>query len=48
MAFGEVGRLGQPIIHLDVDVGVVIAAPWRVITVVPKPLQVGRQATLAR
>ena len=48
MAFGEVGRFGRPIVHLDVDIEVVIAVPGRLELVVPQPLEVGWQAPGAR
>ena len=48
VAFGEVGRFGTPVVHLDIDVVVVVAGPgWRV-AVVPQALQVGRQAARPR
>ena len=39
----QVRRLGQPVVHLDVDVGVVVAVPGRLDGVGPEALQVGRQ-----
>src|SRR5262249_6606642 len=42
-ALGEVGDLRRPVVHLDIDVGVVVAAPWRIVGVVPKALQIGRE-----
>ena len=47
-ALGQVGRLGGPVVHLDVDVRVVIGMPRRIVAVVPQPLQIGRQAAGAR
>ena len=47
-ALGEIGRFGGPVIHLDVDVGVVIRMPRRLVVVVPKPLQVRGQPAGAR
>jgi len=38
MTLGKIGNFGRPIVHLDVDVGVYIAVPWRVVAVVPNPL----------
>ena len=48
VAFGQPGRLGQPVVHLHVDVGVVIAAPGRVVPNVPHPLKIGRQRSRPR
>ena len=45
VALGEVGRLRGPVVHLDVDVGVVVAVPRRLVAVVPQPLEIGRQPT---
>ena len=42
-ALAQVGRVGHPVVHLHVDVGMVIAAPGRLVAVVPFALQVGRQ-----
>ncbi|MCY1228948.1 hypothetical protein D9M72_412970 [compost metagenome] len=44
----EVGGLGAPVVHLNVDVVVIVAGPRGVVAVVPQPLQVGRQPTRAR
>ncbi len=43
VALGEVGRLGGPVVHLDVDVGVVVGAPRRGVGVVPKALEIRRE-----
>ena len=40
----QIARLGQPMVHLHVDVGVIVAVPGRGDAVGPQPLQVGRQA----
>ena len=47
-ALGEIRRLGEPVIHLDVDVRVIIGMPRRIVAVVPKPLQVRGQSTRTR
>ena len=44
-AFGEVRRLGEPVVHLDVDVGMVVGEPGGLVAVVPKALQIGREET---
>ena len=41
VALGEVGGIGQPVVHLEVDVGRVLAAPGRIDLLVPDALQVG-------
>lgn len=46
-AVGEGGPVGHPVIHLEVDVGVVVAHPVRVVAVEPQALEVQRQ-TAAR
>ena len=43
MAGRQVAGLGRPVVHLQVDVGVVVGVPRRVDVLVPDPLQVGRQ-----
>ena len=43
VALAQVGRFRRPIIHLDIDVGVIIGVPGRAVVVVPQPLQIGRQ-----
>ena len=45
VAFGKVGRLRTPVVHLQVDVAVIVGKPARIIGVVPQPLQVGRQTS---
>ena len=40
---GQIGRLGRPVVHLDIDVGVVVGIPRRRQAVVPQALQIGRQ-----
>ncbi len=47
-AFGKICYLRRPVVHLYVDVGVIVAAPGRIVGVVPKSLQISRQATGAR
>ena len=47
-ALGQIGRLGEPVIHLDVDVRVIIGMPRRLVVVVPKPLQIRGQTAGAR
>lgn len=42
-AVGEGGTVGHPVVHLEVDVGVVIPHPVRVVAVEPQPLEVQRQ-----
>ncbi len=41
--FGEIGRLGEPVVHLDVDIRVIIGMPRRIVAVVPETLQICRQ-----
>ena len=48
LALREVGGLGRPVVHLQVDVVVVVAGPGRPVAVIPQPLQVGGQAAGAR
>ena len=43
-AFGEAGNFGRPVVHLDVDIGVVIGAPGRAVGVIPESLQIRRKA----
>ena len=43
VAFGQVGDLGPPVAHLEVDVVVVIACPGGMYPVVPDALQRHRQ-----
>ena len=38
-AHGQARPVGHPVVHLDVDVGVVIAHPGRVVAVEPQPLE---------
>ena len=47
VAGGQVGLLCQPVIHLDVDVGVIIRTPGIVQILGPDSLQVGGQAAFA-
>jgi len=47
-ALGEIRHVGQPVVHLDVDVRVVITAPRWIILVVPFSLQIGRQSARTR
>ena len=48
VAFGQVGDLGRPVIHLHVDVRVIIGMPRRIVVVVPEALQIRRQAAGTR
>ena len=41
--FGQVARLRRPVVHLQVDVGVVVGVPRCIDVLVPNALQVGRQ-----
>ena len=41
MHFRKIGYLGGPVIHLHIDVGGVIAAPWWPQFFVPDALQIG-------
>ncbi len=43
VAHSEIARFGEPVGHLDVDVGVIIAGPGGPVAVVPDALQVGWQ-----
>ena len=43
-ALGEIGRFGEPVIHLDVDVRVVVGMPRWIVAVVPEALEIRRQA----
>ena len=38
MTFAEVGSLRRPVIHLDIDVGVIVAVPGGIILVIPEAL----------
>ena len=48
MAFGQVRRFRRPVVHFDVDVDRVFAAPGRVFALVPDALQVERLRPRAR
>ena len=48
MAFGEVRLLGKPVVHLQVDIGVVVRGPGRIEPLGPDALQVRRERALAR
>ncbi len=50
LQLAQIARTGDPVVHLHVDVGVVVAAPRRaaVDRVGPQSLEVGRQHPLAR
>ena len=41
----EVALLGDPMVHLHVDVGVVVSVPWCAEGVCPQPLQIRRKAS---
>ncbi len=41
LEFGEVGGFGGPVVHLDVDVGVIVGVPGGFVGVVPEALEVG-------
>ena len=41
VAFGEIRDFRRPVVHLQIDVQVVVAVPWRVHAVGPESLQVG-------
>ena len=43
MAVGEVGGFHRPVVHLQVDVAVEVAAPGRGVFLRPDALQIGRQ-----
>ena len=43
MQLGKIARLGNPVVHLHVDVGVVVSVPRRVACVRPKSLEIRRQ-----
>ena len=45
VTFRQIRWFGQPVIHLDVDVRMVVRVPRRVVRVVPETLQVGRKAS---
>ena len=47
-AFAEVRRFHRPVVHFEVDVRGVLAAPNRIRVLVPDSLQVGRLPALAR
>ena len=40
---GKVADLSGPVVHLDIDVGVVIRVPWSVNLLVPYSLEIGRK-----
>ena len=40
--FRQVADFGRPVVHLEIDVGGVLAVPWRRHAFVPDALQVGR------
>jgi len=46
--FAQISRFNRPIVLLHVDVGGIIAAPWRKQTFIPQSLQVGRHSGCAR
>lgn len=39
--FGKIGDFGRPVVHLGIDVGRILAVPWRSHAVVPDSLKVG-------
>jgi len=39
----QIGGLGEPVVHLQVDVAVIIRMPGRVVSIIPEALQIGRQ-----
>src|ERR1041385_5784132 len=43
LTLGEICYFRRPIIHLDVDVGVVIRMPRWIVAVIPQPLEIGGQ-----
>ena len=45
---GEVGRVRQPVVHLQVDVGGVLAVPRGIHFAAPDPLQIARLGPLPR
>ena len=45
MKFAEVALLGDPMVHLHVDVGVIVSVPWGAEGVCPQPLQIRRKAS---
>src|SRR6266851_1295353 len=45
---GEVGAIGQPVVHLGVDVDGVLRAPRRIDRVVPDALEIGGEGAWAR
>ena len=47
MALPEAGQIRGPIVHLQIDVRVVVAAPWWCCGDIPDPLKVCRQASVA-
>ena len=48
VTLGQVRRLGEPVVHLDVDVRVIIAMPRRIVAVAPQSLQIRRQPARPR
>ena len=44
MALGDVGSFHRPVVHLEVNVGVVVTRPDGQIAVIPHALQVGRKS----
>ena len=46
-ALRQVGGVGRPVIHLQVDVDMIVRRPRRIIVADPKSLQVGRQGIAA-
>ena len=48
MAFGEITDLRRPVVHLEVDVKMIIAVPWRVIVLTPFALKVGGETAGTR
>lgn len=47
MEFAQIALLGDPVVHLHIDVGVVVSVPWCLESVRPEPLEVRRQAAFA-
>ena len=47
MQFAEITLLYDPMVHLDVDVGVIITVPWSAEGVRPQSLKIRRQTSLS-
>ena len=46
MTFRKIGNICRPVVHLNIDIGMIVAVPWGLNSICPKTLQVRRKRTL--